>query len=163
MKYFAYGSNMSIIRLRERVPSAEKLGTFTLNNHALRFHKASEDGSGKCDAYQIQNSNDFVIGVVFNINAADKPTLDKAEGLGYGYQIKTVSVQNTHGQVITAFTYYAIQIDPTLKPYSWYLNHVVIGAKQANLPAQYLNAIKSTKSIKDKDHKRDAQQRAMYD
>jgi len=38
MKYFAYGSNMSLLRLRARVPSAERIGMFTLVEHALRFH-----------------------------------------------------------------------------------------------------------------------------
>jgi gamma-glutamylcyclotransferase len=51
MYYFAYGSNMSLSRLRERVPSAEAVGCFSLNGHDLRFHKLSKDGSGKCDAF----------------------------------------------------------------------------------------------------------------
>lgn len=38
MNYFAYGSNMSLQRLRERVPGAEYLGSYTLINHNLRFH-----------------------------------------------------------------------------------------------------------------------------
>ncbi len=64
MKYFAYGSNMSISRLRERVPSAVRLGIFFLEGHRLCFHKASEDGSAKCDAYQTNNPNDEVIGAL---------------------------------------------------------------------------------------------------
>ena len=39
VKYFAYGSNMSLVRLRERVPSAERLGVFILAEYQLRFHK----------------------------------------------------------------------------------------------------------------------------
>jgi len=49
-----------------------------------------------------------------------------------------------------------------LKPYSWYLNHVLVGAKQAKLPAPYLNVIEATKSIEDKNSVRDAQQRSIY-
>jgi hypothetical protein len=50
MQYFAYGSNMSLRRLRTRVPSAVKLGNATLFGHQLKFHKRSQDGSAKCDA-----------------------------------------------------------------------------------------------------------------
>jgi hypothetical protein len=49
--YFAYGSNMSTARLRERMPSCKPLGTATLPGHALRFHKRSTDKSGKCNAF----------------------------------------------------------------------------------------------------------------
>ncbi len=48
MKYFAYGSNMSLARLKGRVPSAKRLGMFCLRNHQLAFHKISKkDGSAK--------------------------------------------------------------------------------------------------------------------
>jgi len=153
---------MSLLRLRERVPSAEIIGTYTLNEHALRFHKVSDDGSGKCDAYQTYDLSDLVIGVLFDINEKEKSALDNAEGLGHGYLAKTVTITSTTGDVDRAFTYYAIQINPSLKPYSWYLNHVLVGAKQAKLPAPYLNVIEATKSIEDKNSVRDAQQRSIY-
>lgn len=59
MKYFAYGSNMSLLRLWQRVPSAVRIGVFTLQGHQLRFHKLGKDGSGKCDAYQTNNTLDL--------------------------------------------------------------------------------------------------------
>lgn len=48
------------------------------------------------------------------------------------------------------------------KPFSWYLNHVVVGAKESNVPSQYLDVIQSTECIEDPDLIRDAKQRAMY-
>lgn len=162
MKYFAYGSNMSLSRLRERVPSSERIGIFILVEHELRFHKSSTDGSGKCDAYQTRKPSDVVIGALFEINEDEKSALDKAEGLGVGYKEKTVKVKNEFGDVFNAVTYYATKIDATLKPYSWYLNHVIVGAKETNVPDQYLNVIQSTESIKDLDTSRDAKQRAIH-
>ena len=47
--YFAYGSNMSSVRLRARVNSAQPLGVARLPGHRLRWHMHSLDGSGKCD------------------------------------------------------------------------------------------------------------------
>ncbi len=163
MKYFAYGSNMSLSRLRGRVPSAERLGIFILEQHVLRFHKISEDGAGKCDAFQTDNLDDSIIGALFKIDPSEKLALDKVEGLGVGYDEKLVNVKNDVGDVVEAVTYYAIRIDPFLKPYSWYLNHVIVGAKEINVPAHYLEGIESIESIKDKDTKRDAEQRAIHE
>ena len=47
MIYSAYGSNLWTGRLRERVPSASPMPIARRLNHSLRFHKGSEDGSGK--------------------------------------------------------------------------------------------------------------------
>lgn len=163
MKYFAYGSNMSLPRLRERVPSAERVGVFTLVEHVLKFHKISnKDGSGKCDAQKTGNADDLVVGALFEISDNEKVLLDKAEGLGYGYQDKIVQVSDDQGEIIEAVTYYATNTDPSLKPYSWYLSHVVYGAKETGVPASYLSTIESTASIEDLDKNRDSRERAIY-
>jgi len=39
LRYFAYGSNMSLARLRRRVPSARRIAVATLPGYRLRFHK----------------------------------------------------------------------------------------------------------------------------
>ncbi len=153
---------MSLLRLQERVPSAKRLETATLNNHQLRFNMSGTDGSGKCDAFQTDNSTDIVIGALFEINKSEKGVLDQAESLGSGYNEKLVCVQNAMGEVFEATTYYAIKLDTTLKPYSWYLNHVIIGAKETNVLKDYLAVIESVECIEDPNIKRAAKQRAMY-
>ncbi len=162
MKYFAYGSNMSLLRLRQRAPSAARIGVFILEKHELRFHKLSDDGSGKCDAYHTNHSSHVVMGALFDIDRGDKPALDAAEGLGNGYEQKWVQVKNHAGERHDAFTYYATHIDPALKPYSWYLNHVLVGAQETQVSALYLQAIESTASLEDPNLRRDAEQRALY-
>ncbi|RTR39686.1 gamma-glutamylcyclotransferase [Shewanella canadensis] len=162
MKYFAYSSNMSLLRLRQRVPSVEKVGVFVLKAHELRFHKIGKDGSGKCDAFRTNNIDDVVIGAIFEINEDEKEALDRAEGLGYGYGEKTVNVQNDAGDIFEVFTYCATKTDSSLQPFSWYLNHVVIGAKETNVPTQYLAVIESIECIEDPDKNRDSEQRAIY-
>ncbi len=162
MKYFAYGSNMSLLRLKERVPSAKKLEIVTLKKHQLRFNMRGDDDSGKCDSFETHSNEDIVIGALFEIDENEKGALDRAESLGDGYDQKLVFVQNNSGEVFEALTYYAIKIDATLQPYSWYLNHVIIGAKETKVPADYLAIIESVKCIEDPDTKRDAKQRAMY-
>ena len=162
MKYFAYGSNMSILRLQARVPSARRLGLCTLSAHQLRFHKEGKDGSSKCDAYHTNNTNDVVMGSLFEIDENEKASLDQAEGLGYGYNIKTVILTNIAGEQVTAFTYYAIATNSILLPYSWYVNHVVIGALEVNVPIHYLKVIQAIKYTEDPDSKRDALERWIY-
>ena len=162
MKYFAYGSNMSLLRLQQRVPSAQKIGKVTLKNHQLRFNMSGKDGSGKCDSFETKNSEDAVIGALFEINENEKPILDKAESLGAGYNQKLVSVQNDLGEVFEALIYCAIRIDPSLKPFSWYLNHVIVGAKETALSVDYLAIIESVECIEDPNKEREEKERAMY-
>ena len=153
---------MSLLRLQQRVPSAKKLEIVTLKNHQLRFHMSGIDGSGKCDSFQTNNSEDQVFGALFEINEDEKEVLDRAESLGSGYGEKFVFVENESGEIFEALTYYAIRIDASLKPYSWYLNHVIIGAKETNMPTGYLAVIESVDCIEDSDKNREAIERAMY-
>ncbi len=162
MKYFAYGSNMALARLRERAPGARRIGCFTLRGHALRFHKVGADGSGKCDAFLTNNSVDCVMGALFELDENEKKYLDKVEGLGDGYDQKAVLLADTFGNQVTALTYYATQIDESLAPYSWYKNHVLLGAIESALPASYIESINSVVSRQDPDKDRDGQQRAIH-
>jgi gamma-glutamylcyclotransferase len=163
VKYFAYGSNMSISRLRERAPSALALGRHALKEHDLRFHKSSKDGSGKCDAFYTGDHVDIVFGALFDISPGEKSALDKAEGLGYGYEEKSVAVLASDGSSREATTYFATEIDEYLKPYTWYLNHVLVGAGETSLPDDYVQwKISAIGSIQDADRKRDARERAVH-
>lgn len=161
MKYFAYGSNMSLARLRQRVPSAAVIGVYSLAGHALRFHKSGQDDSAKCDAF-CTGADDQIYGVLYDIDLNEKPALDRAEGLGVGYGEKMVQLQNENGDSVEAITYYALQIDDSLKPYRWYVNHVVIGAREASLPLDYLRIIEAAESVDDLDIARDTRERMLH-
>lgn len=162
MYYFAYGSNMSLARLRARVPSASRVGLYQLYEHELRFHKDGWDHSAKCDALFTGNRQHLVYGALFSIEPTDKPALDQAEGLGCGYEVKMVTVCNDNGQSVEAYTYFATHIDKSLQPYSWYLNHVLIGAREIQVPEWYLQQLAATPSIADPDPDRELAQRAIY-
>ena len=162
MLYFSYGSNMSIRRLQDRVSSAKFATVATLHAHDLRFHKKSNDGSSKCDAYKTKNHEHFVIGVVFDIAESEKPALDRKEGLGHGYEEKTIELMAQSGEIITAFTYYATDIDPIKKPYQWYKHHVLMGAQENNLADNYVAKIKNTESVNDPKSERHKCEMAIY-
>lgn len=162
MHYFAYGSNMSAPRLRRRVPSALIVGVAVLQGHRLMFHKAGRDGSAKCDAAASLRLADRVHGVLYRMDPGHRPRLDEAEGLGEGYARKTVSVQRADGGHVVAFTYYATQIDPTLRPYSWYLEHVMQGVREHGLPHGYAATIAKIATAEDPDLERQQKELAIY-
>ncbi len=153
-KYFAYGSNMPLARLKQRVPSASVVGVFCIKGYDLRFHMASNDGSAKCDAYHTKKIEHCVWGVVFEMLTSQRPALDKAESLNVGYSAKLVEVINEKGEKVDALIYCAIPIDDTSKPYSWYVNHVLMGAFENKLPETYIDKIKKVEYIEDKNQQR---------
>lgn len=160
--YFAYGSNMSTARLRERMPSCKPLGIATLPGHELRFHKRSVDKSAKCNALATGNENS-VIGVLFSFDPAERAELDKAEGVGIGYEHATVTVINDKGRRRKVLTYLATSdyIDDSLKPYSWYKDFVLAGGREHGLSPEYIaKYIQSVEAIEDSDKTRDNKQLA---
>jgi gamma-glutamylcyclotransferase (GGCT)/AIG2-like uncharacterized protein YtfP len=136
MKYFAYGSNMSTPRLRERVPSCEFVTTAKLHGYQLRFHKRSIDKSSKCNALYTGVDTDIIWGTVFNIAIVDKKALDRAEGLGRGYNEKAVDLITPTGEQLKAMTYCAesTAIAENLAPYTWYKDLVLNGAVEHGPP-----------------------------
>jgi len=157
---FAYGSNMSLARLRARTPSAKPLGVAELAGHALRWHKRSVDGSGKCDVVEEEAS---VWGVLYSIDAAEKPRLDAAEGLHMGYAECYVDVVVAERGPVTAQVYHATDVVRTLRPYHWYKAYVLAGAREHGLPAEYVAALEAVESISDPDTDRAARHRAALE
>ena len=160
--YFAYGSNMSTARLRERMPSCKPLGIATLPGHALRFHKRSTDKSGKCNAFA-SGEDSSVVGVLFSFDPAERAKLDKAEGVGSGYEHAMVTVINDKGRRRKVLTYLANPdyIDNSLKPYDWYKDFVLVGGREHGLPPEYIaEYVQSVEAIQDPNKARDRKQRA---
>ena len=152
---FAYGSNMLSGRIRRRCPSAAALGTAELHGYEIKWHKRSKDGSGKCDVVQINNATAVVYGVLYEISVGERQALDKAEGVGIGYEAKNGEV-TFMGTPRMASIYHATAIDPSLKPYSWYKALVVAGAKEHNLPERYVERLLATVALEDPDRERHA-------
>ena len=162
MLYFAYGSNLSLARLRQRVPSAERLGVYKLPGYALRFHKASLDGSAKCDAFYTGEAHHQVLGAVYRMDPSERPVLDQAETLGIGYDAKQVVLQHSDGHTVEALMYYAIRIRDDVVPYDWYKHHVLVGACEVQLPEPYIAIIESVMAVPDPDMTRAEREWAVH-
>ena len=148
--YFAYGSNMSEKRLKERTPSAKFVQTGVLNNYYLTFHKRSDNGSGKCTIEYSKSSE--VYGVLFKIKKSEECKLDKAEGFPKGHYAKLfVEIEmcdSKCGEKKWAQTYIAASnyICRTVKPTKDYKKYVLDGACEHNLPQSYIDCLKSVKT-----------------
>lgn len=162
MFYFAYGSNMSTPRLQRRI-DAVKIGKGKLSKYQLRFHKLSQkDGTGKCDIVRAQDSNDCVWGVVYALDDNDKLELDRIEGRGHGYEVRVVEIE-IDGKIIQADTYVAITTEETLKPYDWYVMHVLRGAEENAFEQEYIEMIKRVPTIVDVDTQRNKDELSVYE
>lgn len=153
--YLAYGSNLHPLRLLPRVPSARVVGVVEMPGYMLAFHKRSVDGSGKCLLYTEQGEPHGAHGVLYELDARDKPGLDVLEGNGNGYVQRLVQFP-LKGNTYTPYLYIAqsTHIDPTLLPYDWYKQLVVAGARYHNLPDAYIASIEAVPSRPDPDPKR---------
>lgn len=162
MRYFAYGSNMSCRRLAARITSPRRVAVARLSGHELRWHKQGRDGSGKCDVYPTGDEQDVVIGVLFEIDARDKPLLDRHEGLGRGYRERRVELLGPGGERWQAFTYQATLTDPGLQPYRWYKRHVLEGALEHGLPWHYIARLRAVVAWDDPDAERHRNELRIY-
>jgi len=141
-RVFAYGSNLAVARIEERVGPVVVIASGRLDGHALRFHKAGRDGSGKADAFATGNAEDLVYGVVYEMSIEAKRKLDRFEGLGTDYLEKHVTIATAAGDVAaTLYHAHPSRIDATASPFDWYLALVLDGAHRHRLPEPYIERI----------------------
>jgi gamma-glutamylcyclotransferase (GGCT)/AIG2-like uncharacterized protein YtfP len=162
VNYFAYGSNMSFRRLQQRVPQVQRVDTAVLAGYRLCFHKIGQDGSAKCDAFFTGAADDLLHGVLYHIEQEEKQVLDRIEGLGAGYEEQEVSLQAGSLGGVSALTYVATHIDASLQPFGWYKQHVLVGAREAGLPASYIDAIAAHPCRDDHDRRRHQRESAIH-
>ena len=125
-------------------------------SHAVSKKNQIRDISGKGDMVPSESETDEVYGVLFSIDKSEESSLDKAEGYPkYGYDKKTIDVITIKGEKYRAVMYFAYDIDSKKKPYHWYKEQVVQGAKEHGLPEDYIKKIKAVESIPDQDQERE--------
>jgi hypothetical protein len=90
--YFAYGSNLSQRRLRERIGAASPLGIARLTDYRLVCDKLGADGSAKANLSPAPGG--VVLGASYRVTEAALAILDGFEG---GYDRVTLRVQPLAG------------------------------------------------------------------
>jgi gamma-glutamylcyclotransferase (GGCT)/AIG2-like uncharacterized protein YtfP len=163
IQYFAYGSNMLTARLQARCASAQARSVVRVDDYKLSFFKKGRDGSGK--AMTSKSAGGRVFGVVFDLDESDLASLDRFEGVGQGYdRVGDFTAHNLDtGKPLDAVTYIANPdfIVSDLKPYDWYLNLVIAGARHHALPSDYAMALTATPSTADPEPDRPWRQEAL--
>ena len=147
---------MNINRLAQRVPSATKVTNVFLPGYKLVCNKVSKDGSVKANILKSDIPGDIVWRVLFKIDSKEKSLLDKAEGLGKGYNEDCLTFYDERNSQYVAQVYIADtnSINNNLVPYDWYKQFIVTGAIQNQLPADYILLLQSIICISDPDEER---------
>ncbi|TMP45096.1 gamma-glutamylcyclotransferase [Pseudoalteromonas citrea] len=157
---FAFGSNMSSLRLFARLPQAKKVGVAQLSGFELKFSMLSTDGSAKCNIHQTSNTQDVVFGVVYALDECEQALLDEVEGARYDRT--EVTVQLRSGEYVSAYCYIANTLITTQLPFDWYVQHVYAGALEHHFPTSYLARIKEQASVIDRQAQRKEAELSIY-
>lgn len=145
MNYFAYGSNMSSEELQAWCPNAAFVSIARLPNHRLDFTRYSEKRKGGV-ADIVPSEGDDVWGVLYELPTEALPALDRKEGVARGaYRRAHVGVELPSGEHVRAMTYVVVEKEPPQPPSDEYLNHLLVGAREWNLPAEYVAKLERIK------------------
>lgn len=164
--YFAYGSNMLWQRLQTRCPSATFITTGRADGYRLQFAKTSVDGSGKATVMLADGATVAkVYGCLFEIRKDEFETLDQIEGYPDHYDRDNNFAVLTPGSRAPSVTRTYIarsdKIDPAKKPYHWYHALVVAGARQNQLPEDYISGLEKVETMRDPQPGRQRYQEAL--
>ena len=110
-RYFAYGSNLKLSRMRERVPSAHAEGAARLAGYRLVWDKRGRDGTGKANLRPHASSE--VWGVVYQLDARAWVSLDAHES-GYERLDVQISLQD-EGLLAQTYLSTLLTADPPIQ------------------------------------------------
>lgn len=145
-RYFGFGSNMSMVSLQAKGVEPLASRRAVLQGWRLRFNVQhffrQEGGVGNIE--YTGNPEDRVLGVLHDCADESLASLDATEACGHGYDRITVDVEvDDDAHSIAAFTYVGMPdfIDNRCLPSRRYLNIVIAGARQADLPTSYIQKL----------------------
>ncbi len=139
--YFAYGSNMSRAQIRSRAGNILEERNASLPNYELRFNKRVRGGTAGANVQPAPGKT--VYGVLYKINDTAFRSLDRYEGAPEHYRRIEVSVTPDGGQPVPAQVYIASKVEKGLRAAPHYLQAILEGAAEHNLPASYIEEIKT--------------------
>ncbi|QTP55674.1 gamma-glutamylcyclotransferase [Billgrantia sulfidoxydans] len=126
--YFAYGSNMNVARVEARIGATRRVLPGRLDDHALRFDKASRV-AGLAHANVAPAAGERVEGALFELlEPAQIERMDPFEGYPHEYERHRLPIATREGP-IEAWVYIAAPgtTAEALKPAREYLDHLLAG------------------------------------
>jgi hypothetical protein len=145
MWYFAYASNMNRQQIETRVQRAQlRWMVARLDGYALQFNKRSMvDQSGKANI--VPDGSGVVWGILFELSEEEFQRLARFEG---GYSRKTIEAASLEPTAsLSAETFVAKPDGSDLLPTSQYLQMILEGAREHELPVDYQAQLAGTQTL----------------
>jgi gamma-glutamylcyclotransferase len=127
--YFAYGSNMDLVQLRERGANPRGRRAARLRGYRLRFNKLSATDAGEGKANIVEQPDESVEGILCEVTTEEVGKLDHREAVPAHYLRVNIAVNLENGTEVEAVTYAAnpSKLKDGLKPTKAYLAHLLAG------------------------------------
>jgi gamma-glutamylcyclotransferase (GGCT)/AIG2-like uncharacterized protein YtfP len=148
--YFAYGSNLCLHRKEQRTARIREARTARLSGYRLAFNKRGS-AAGQIYANIMPDTSESVWGAIYRCRPGSIEQLDGYEGVDSGhYSRETMNVVTLDGETVEAFVYVATPayVCADGRPTDDYLGHILRGAEQHSLPADYIAQIKRVAGIR---------------
>lgn len=137
--YFAFGSNMFSEQMKERCPSAEKVGVGVLLDHRLVFNRRGTYRSGGVASVEGAHG-ERVYGVIYTLDPMDLRELDKREDPAAYRRIREL-VRTLDGQEALCHLYKALP-QGNFRPDADYLDQLLTAAQENGLPMEYVEQLR---------------------
>lgn len=135
LNYFAYGSNMDVYQMAERCPSCKAVGVGMVAGFQLAL-----DSEGT--ATIIENQNDSVWGIIWQVKGEDIVALDRYEGVRahcYGHSFIEVSFENQEQEALVYISNRNVNCGIQRKGY---LEKIVNASIKWQFPDSYITVLK---------------------
>jgi len=153
LHYFVYGSNMNKEQVLARGVKPKVVGAAKLPDHQLAFFDYSVVWDGGEESVVPALGHD-VWGVIYELSPYDRERLDDAQDArldGSGaYFHSPAKVVDQEGKVLTVLLYKKDKQGIPQKPSREYLDFIVQGAVDHELPSAYVEALRGMESTKAK-------------
>lgn len=147
--YFAYGSNMNASQMHERCYAPKVIAIARLANHRVGFFGYSRVWDGAQETVVSAPGHD-VWGVVYETSNADMEKLDacqdvRMDGTGsyFHYPARVLGVD---GLTYTVLFYKKDILGEPKKPSKPYLDLIIAGTEEKQLPAEYIEKLRAIES-----------------
>ena len=138
MRYFAYGSNLSISFMWEYCPSTRFVMKADLPNYQVEFRHYSEEFKGGISSI-IETPGELVRGVIYEIEDAEIEAMDILESIPEGlYRRETFLVLGEDGDWHKADLYRVVVPDGPFIPAKQYVDYMITGAREHKLDPTYV-------------------------
>jgi gamma-glutamylcyclotransferase (GGCT)/AIG2-like uncharacterized protein YtfP len=134
MLYFAYGSNMDLMQMRDRCPRSEYVGNGKLSGFQFIINSRGV-------ASIAVNSDRDVEGMMFEVTEACTVKLDRYEGVGEGYYEKCF-VSDCDSGVSGILAYVASDNVKGFVPRNGYFERIIASAIRTDFSVNYLEELK---------------------